>query len=761
MSSEQPNEFQHRSVAAETEFHQVMPVGNYRTYDRGTVGLKDILALARRRAFLIAGVAGVVFAITVIYTFTRKPIYATGFEMLVTPVQTNPELKQGDNANNSSPDYTSSFGAGDHTTLVQVLQTQVILAPAVKALQKDYPGIDALEIAANLNIAQKKDTDFIEIGYSDTDPQKAFTIATQLAKSYVQYGDSLRKSSLTQGIEFVEKQLPALQARVSQLQARLEKFRQRYTLIDPDARGVSLAEYISNIEQKQDETRSALDETQDTYANLRKQLGNYSPSEAIAASSLSESKRYQALLEKLQEVETQIAQASVTYQPSSPQMQVLLETRESLLPLLQQESKKLLGNKPMPRNQGNVSGIAEDLNAKLVSTANDLQMLKARSRALNAARDRLQKDFKLYPVLARQHTDLQRQLKIATESLERFLTTRENLEIESAQKSQPWQVLSKPLVPSLPVSPNIPRNLSLGFIGALLLGTAAAFLAEKFHDVFHSASDLRRDIMLPLLGVIPFRRELQELQTNIPDAEGQKVAEEIAASPDFVEAFRSVYSNIRLLSAGTPIRSVVITSALPADGKSTVACNLALAAAAMGKRVLLVDADLRRPTVHQNFDVSNLRGVTSILTSNIPFQQVIQKSTVEENLHILTAGQVPPDPTRLLASSQMQQLMKDLEANFDLIVYDSPPLVGFADSLMLSGSTDGCLMVVGLGHTERPAFLEALEHLKVSGTTILGLVANSMKQYTTDENGFNKRYYARYYGDRTIEAETNNLSSPS
>ncbi|MBW4554156.1 MAG: polysaccharide biosynthesis tyrosine autokinase [Aphanocapsa sp. GSE-SYN-MK-11-07L] len=758
MSSELPSEFSHSSPTAETEFHSVMPVGNYRAYDRGTVGLKEILALIRRRAVLIAGVAGVVFAATCIYTFTRKPIYATGFEMLVTPIQTNPELKQGKGADEASPDYTGSFGAGDHRTLVQVLQTQVILAPAVKALQKNYPGIDAFEIAANLNIAQKKDTDFIGVSYSDTDPAKAFTVATQLAKSYVDYGDSLRKSSLTQGIEFVEKQLPSLQGRVSQLQAKLEKFRQRYSLIDPDARGVSLAEYISSIEQKQDETKAALDETQDTYANLRKQLGNYSPTEAIAASSLSTSKRYQALLDKLQEVETQIAQASVTYQPNSPQMQTLLETRQSLLPVLQQEAKKLLGNKSMPRSQGNVTGIAEELNAKMVQTANDLQMLKARSRALDAAQARLQQDFKLYPALARQHTDLQRQLKIATESLERFLETRENLEIESAQKSQPWQVLSRPLVPNLPVSPNVPRNLSLGFIGALLLGTAAAFLAEKLHDVFHSANDLRRDVMLPLLGIVPFRRELQ----TASQLEGQRLAEDLAASPDFVEAFRSVYSNIRLLSAGTPIRSVVITSALPADGKSTVACNLALAAAAMGKRVLLVDADLRRPTVHQNCDVSNLRGVTNVLTANVPFDQVIQKSTIEENLDILTAGQVPPDPTRLLASTKMQQLMKDLEAHYDLIVYDSPPLVGFADSMMLAGSTDGCLMVVGLGHTERSALLEALEHLKVSGTTVLGLVANSMKQYTSDENGFSKRYYARYYGDRVVEeAETNHLSSSS
>lgn len=758
MHSERPNEFSNPSAPQREEYPHAMSAGNYPAYERGSIGIKDIVAIFRRRALLIAGVAGIVFAASAAWTFTRKPIYATSFELLVTATQSNPALQgtsfqSGTTSGDLSP-IPGISGAGDYTTLLGVLKSPTVLNPAVAALQSTYPGINASMIAASLNVAQKQGTDILQIGYTDTDPARAFAISKQLTQTYIRYGDILRNASLTQGISFVEKQLPSLQARVNQLAAQVEQFRQRYGIIDPDTRGASLATYISGIDQQQQETKSSLDEARETYANLRRQLGDYSPSEAIAISALNSSVRYQALLTKLQEIETQIASASVTLQPTNPQMQQLQETRLSLLPLLQQEARKLLGNKRLPRNQGNIAGITVDLNNKLVTTANDIKMLEARSRALNAAESRVRQDFKLYPALTRQYTELQRQLKIATDSLERFLTTRENLEIEAAQKSNPWQVMSSPFLPNAPISPNIPRNLSLGFIGALLLGAGAAFLAEKLHDVFHSANDLKRDVMLPVLGVIPFRptfKSATSVKRNLsPDPEVASEAENLLSkpllgSPQFIESFRSLFSNLRLLSTGTPLCSIVINSALPSDGKSTVAFNLAVAAAAMGQRVLLVDADLRRPTVHVNSRIPNLRGVTNILTGDIAFQDVVQQSPLEENLYILTAGQIPPDPTRLLASVKMQQLMKDLEASFDLVIYDSPPLVGFADSLMLANNTDGCLIVVGLGRTERAALLESLDYLKLAGTSVLGLVANCMKPYTTDAHSYNLHYYQRYY----------------
>jgi polysaccharide biosynthesis transport protein len=751
--------------SARAEAMPELPAGYYRSQGRNALGLKDLLKIARRRGLLIAGVTGLAFAACAFWTLRQTPLYKTEFSLLVKPIeqQRNSDLP----VDPAAPESGYSLGndyASNHSTLIEVLGSPRVLESAVAALKPTYPDISIDELANGISIAQLEETDILAISYTDSDRQRAQFIARTLTQVYLRYGDSLRKSSLDQGIQFVDKQLPTLQARVSQLQKQLELFRQKYTIVDPEARGTSLAEFLKSIEEKQQETNTSLTEAKQTYASLKQQLGNASTSEAIAASSLSKSPRYQALLNRLQDAEAKIAEAAVTYQPDSPQMQVLQETRAGILPLLDQEAKRVLGNRPRPRNQGNLAGVSQELNDQLVQTANNIQMLEARSRALQSAQARLTEDFKLYPALSRQYTDLQRQLKIASDSLERFLTTRETLQIQAAQKSKTWQLMSMPELPLLPIFPNIPRNLALGFLGSLLLGISAAILAEKLNSVVHSTEDLKQDIMSPVLAVIPYYKEAktspQELVANSPavteaallEAEGAQPTTAIAVqrpvpSPKasrFIEAFRSLSSSIKLLSAGDPIRSLTISSAMPADGKSTVAYNLAVAAAAMGQRVLLVDADLRRPRVHVNSNLPNMRGLTSIITADLEAQQVIQLSPLEPNLSILTAGPIPPDPTRLLSSPKMQQLMQEFESKFELVIYDTPPLVGFADSLLLSSKTDGCVMVIGLEHTDRPAMLEALEQLRIAGTQLLGIAANCIKPNVVDQKVYD-RYYYRYY----------------
>mgnify|MGYP002777786876 CR=1 FL=1 len=729
------------------EYAQVIPPSYFRPQEKGTLGIKDLLAIIRRRWLLILGVASSVFTLTAAWTLTRTPIYTTGFEILVRPIESNPELTDGQ-AGSSRLLYDAGM-ASDHTTLIKVLQTPRVLQVATDTLKTRYPQLTVQDISQKTGIQQLPGTDILQISYTDTDPERALAVAQELGKTYIAYGDSLRKSSITQGITFVQRQLPTLQSRVQQLQNQLQSFQQKNTLVNPGSRGESLAAALDDVQAKQQDTLTALAETQATYSALRSQLGNIPPSEAIAASTLSAAPRYQALLARLQDIETKIAEASTTYQPASPQMQVLLENRANLLPLLQREARQLLGSKPMPRNQGNAFGVSQDLNSKLVETANTLQMLQTRDRALKSAEASLRQQFQRVPVLSRQYLDLQRQLKIATDSLERFLATRESLEIEAAQKAQPWQLMSNPLLPGAPISPNIPRNLGLGLVGAFLLGTGAALLAEKMHDVFHSHEDLRRELALPLLGIIPFNPKPRRKTVPVPGSSTDNSIPNSFQSSSFIESFRHVYSNLRLLGTDSPIRSLVMSSALPADGKSTISYNIALAAAVMGQRVLLVDADLRRPSVCVRLELPNLKGLSNVLTSNLPLTQVIQQSSLEEKLFIMTAGQIPPDPTRLLASSRMRELMKDLEANFDLVIYDSPPIVGFADSVLLASNTDGCLLVVGLGHTEKAALQQALDYLKVANTPILGVIANSVKPYT-DAQTFNKKYYYRYYVDQEM-----------
>jgi capsular exopolysaccharide synthesis family protein len=195
----------------------------------------------------------------------------------------------------------------------------------------------------------------------------------------------------------------------------------------------------------------------------------------------------------------------------------------------------------------------------------------------------------------------------------------------------------------------------------------------------------------------------------------------------FLEAFRSLYTNIYLMSSGRTIRSLLICSPVAGDGKSTVALHLAQTAAAVGQRVLLVDADLRYPQLHLKLSLPNIRGLSDAISSDLSLNDAIQRSPLEDNLFVLTAGQTPSDPIKLLSSKKMQYLMEQFQAFFDLVIYDTPPLVGLADGHLLAAHTDGTVMVIQIGETDRSQVRKALDELKISGASILGIVANGFK----------------------------------
>jgi capsular exopolysaccharide synthesis family protein len=727
-----------------SEVYPLGPQPYYREPEKGALGLKEMLAIAGRRWPLVLGLASLTFAAATAWTLTRQPVYSTNFQLLVRPLDPNADLANVTGA--TQPGMAQQSGAGLET-MISVLTTPKVMEPAIISLQREYPGYSLQELYNNLVVTQVKNADILTVTVNDKDPMRAKVIAERLSQVYISYSDSLNKTSLNQGISFVNRQLPELQARVQSLQQQLKAFRQRYTLVDPDTRAQNVTAQLGALQQRREETQTSIIETQGTYNNLQRQLGNRAPAEAITASTMSTSTAYQGLLAKLREAEVAVAQASVTYQPEAPQMQALVETRDKLLSLLSQESKRILGNRRLSPQQANMSGIEQELNNQLVQTANTLQALQIRARALGEAESRLRKDFELYPDLSRQHTDLQRQLKIATASLERLLETRESLEIKAAQQAQPWKLLSAAALPREPISPNIPRNLTLGLLGALLLGGGAALLAEKFKDVFHSVDDLRSSVTLPILGIVPYQKLLLRLK---PQVRSNALLEDVTGDTGytangFTESFRSLFSSLQFLESEVQVKSLVISSATPAEGKSTTAYNLAMGAAAMGLRVLLVDADLRRPTVHDKAGLPNIQGLSNVLTLKVPVQEVMQQSARESNLYVITSGPTPPDPTRLLSSETMKQLMQQLHDFFDLVVYDAPPLLGFADSLLLSPKTNGCLMVVGLGHSERAAVREALEQCRVSRVPMLGIAANCRAAYTQQHNL--TKYYSYYAPD--------------
>ena len=683
--------------------------------------LRQLLVVIRRRAIIIISVAIPICTTTWFLNLNREARYQGQFRLLVESVTA--ESKLAGLTQDSSTDANPQQEALDYDTQIQILQSPKLIAPVIKEIAIRYPDITYSSLISKLSISRFLTTKILEVSYQDSDPQKVQFVLQQLAQAYLKYSLEGRQTSIGQGRQFVDLQLPLLQLRVNSLQKQLQRFRQQYNLINPDDKAQQLSEQVSTLEEQRLDTQKQLAEARALYANLQKPSGS---EEALKNDPV-----YQKLVGQLSDLENQLAVESAKFREDNPFIQGIKQKRENLLALLHQKAKQALGNKRQ-------------------EVANQISLLNVRAAKIAQAENSLNQQVEQMPTLARQYTDLQRELKIASNSLNRFLEKRESLQIETAQKEIPWQLITAPALPQAPISPSPQRNLIMGVFAGLLAGIGAALLVERIDNVFHSSDELKEVTKLPLLGVIPLHKPLQQLvpakvAVKMQPSEQKGMSLNLSNTQDksyfaFSEAFRSLYTNIIFLgSSDTLIRSLVISSATQAEGKSTVATHLAQAAAAMGRRVLLVDADLRRSEIHNMLGLPNKQGLSNIISTNLPALEVIHRSPIWDNLFVLTAGQIPPDPTKLLSSQKMQTIMEQLRREFDLVIYDMPPL-GLADTNLLANHADGIVLVVRMGKTDRSVLVKALEQLKTPRTSVLGVVCNSVKNY--DLTPYNYSYYS-------------------
>lgn len=689
--------------------------------------------ILRRRVRVIAGVTIAVTAVSWLWTLLLPSIYQGELKILVEELGTTPSHRNGQRQG-KTPAQASPVT--DDLTPIEVLEGRSFLEPIAQQLQPKFPRLDVSQLADSLNVTRLGYTKVLQVTYIDSDRALIQAVLDRLSDAYQRYSLQQHQKSLQQGEQFVDAKLPRLRSRIVVLEKAMEEFRKRYGVLSPEEQGRELAQRLSNIQQQRQQTGSELAEAQSYYTNLQRQSG-YEPSQALATAVLNQSARYQQLLNQIQDVDTKLAQLSAVFRDDSPQIRQIREQRRNLVNLQQREARRLLGAKAKPIDR--VAAMPVEMARQLVNAANRFQSLQMRDKALAANETQLKQELSQIPTAVRRYTDLQREIAVATESLNRFVSSQEKLQLDKAQKGGSWKVISAPLVDSQPISPDRPRNFLWGAIAGLVLGVGAGLLRESLDRVFHSAEELAKGVNLPLLGVIPYNQELQPLSDRpnplralpmtkywLPEATMAMAEPSVSGyrmSP-FLEAFRLLHTQLRFLGSDAPIRSVAISSATAAEGKSTITLQLAQAATALGQRVLLVDADLRCPELHDHLQIANLQGLSNLLSSDISPEQAIHG--VDQRLFVLTAGQLPPDPTQLLSSEHLPKLIQQFQEQFDLVIYDTPPLLGLADALLLSAYLDGVVLVVGLGAANRAAVRRAVDTLKFSKIALLGIVANDM-----------------------------------
>ncbi len=436
-------------------------------------------------------------------------------------------------------------------------------------------------------------------------------------------------------------------------------------------------------------------------------------------------KSYESLLGRVNEVESQLALSSTQFYENSLPIQSLQEKQKSLRDLMKREA-----------------------NTVLWQIKSQIEQLEARERVVINSHKLLQQKINQMPQAQRRYDEIQLELGVAKDNLKLFIEKQKTLELDAGQIDGSWQIIAKPHLvrddnglPHPVTAKQTKRHLAIAIVISSLLGIAIGFLIEVLNTVFHTPEEIRSATKRPLLGVIPIAKGMKNKSrrgesaapkfTSINSTTRSSSSRRIMVSNyrnfPASEAFYYLYTNIQLLSVQQPISCLTVTSTIAGEGKSTVAIYLAKTAAAVGKRVLLVDANMRFPQLHAYLGVSNIRGLSNALTSDLSLNEVVQQLPDNDNLFVLTAGSIPPDPIKLLSSRKMHYLMEQFLALFDLVIYDTPPLIDLADAHLVGSNTDATVLIVKIEKTDRNLVNKALNQLNIADIRVFGVVANGVK----------------------------------
>src|SRR5579864_529723 len=720
--------------------------------------------LIKSKWVVIASVALVLVVVT-ISTLRSTPIYEAVGSIAINktdPITFN--LKDS----SSSFDY---YDPTDLDTEVRILKSDLLALQVIRQLNldrqpetgataKSSPAsleltTDALQpdsartsaalasFKGSLQVSLVPNTRIIEIRYRSPDKNVAARVVNTLAHTYVEQNFKTRFESTMQASDWLSKQLVDLQIKVETSQEKLVKYQKEHEILGIDEKQNITTAKLDELNRELTSAESARMEKESIYHLVQSGDSDSIATAANVDGAARGSSANSALLEKLREqqadLKIQVAQLSTQFGPSYPKLAQLNSQLKEVEAQIQTEMRK----------------VAARLRGDYLAAVQRESMLRSALEQQKQQANKLNESAIEYSLLKR---DVDANLTLSEGLLERL----KEAGVTAGLRSNNFRIVDAARVPTSPAGPNILRNLAFALALGFSTGIGLAFLLESMDNTVRTPEQAQTISALPSLGMIPLgSRSTREMRRGekLALASSKEAVELVTKSrprSQMAESYRALRTSLLLTFAGGPPNVILITSALPEEGKTTTSVNSAIVLAQKGTRVVLIDADLRRPSIHKTLGMGPKLGLSNVLTGTASLEEAIIPSTILPELFILPAGTPPPNPAELLASTKMKNILAELRKQYDHIVIDSPPTLSVTDAVVMSTDADAVVLVIRSGHTTKPALRRARDILLQVNARVCGVLVNAVDLNSPDyyyHYEYQGKYGHGYYQEDALKTE--------
>jgi capsular exopolysaccharide synthesis family protein len=614
-------------------------------------------------------------------------------------------------------------------TQAVVVTSYPVLQRVIDTLQlKNAKGrpMDPEELSKKLKVEAVPTTDILNLKYSDDDAEMAANVVNQIMKAYIDSNLKTNQEEANKAGRFIESQLPRAEAELQKASEELQVFRTQNQIVDLERESAASINSIATLQDQLNQARSQLADVSRQEQVVRDQLG-LEIGQAIDLASLSQSSGVQEALSQLQQVQTRLVTEQARFKNTTPQMQTLLQQERDLNALLQSRVSEAVGaSVQVAPGALQVGDIKRKLAESLATLQSQKLGLEGRVSTLAGLQSSFRNRMAVTPALVKQQDELQRKQDLARTAYENLTARLQEIQVARNQQVGNARVLQNALVPTQPTGRMRLILLAAGSMVGLLLGVAAAFFRDMIDKSLKTVKEAEAQYGYTLLGLVP-KFETSDTPTIVsPSADDISPRVIAMTSPRSMihEAYQMLQANLKFMSLDKKVKTIVISSAVPREGKSEVAANLAATMAQSGRRVLLVDADMRNPSQHHLWGIVNSVGLSNVVVDQSELRHAVKPIT--SNLSILTAGVMPPNPLAILDSEAMTTFLETIAKDYDYVLFDTPPLAGTADAAVLGKMADGVLIAVRPGVADAASIAAAKSLLNRSEPNILGLVANGV-----------------------------------